>query len=486
MITFRCSCGKTYQLQDRVAGREVRCNQCQKTLLVPTQSQNEPVVPLEDQRSESAGVPAKSGDPRLAADPGSASPGGDAKWKAVPLPKHDDPEESPIVKAWQSGGSSYTKGGLAGIVVFVLLVGFFALFAGIQLGQIMSGFGGHSPYDHYGNADSTGSENVVELLKMQAVHFRGDAETEKTLQDKLTFPASEAAETVKEPDDAKRRAAMQQLAESRQKALNDWSRQQRLQQTADFYDSLASVLNVDTQDSGVAFELAFPTLEQPEQSAPAAKDWSVTDKTPIPFVVRTADGAPALLSLDGDPTGTAKGDKSKDPLGAVADALTSSDEKRLKDNQPHTISYRIDSASSGLVRVVWPGEGVAVAAELDGEKAKEFRFSLFLSEKSNAVHKPGKPEGIDKTLEFSSIALRLYTDTGFVEFTPTDKERLVPICELARTVWIALRIPANGNDAWRRTDHGLSGPLRIRRIELQVVPTGNGITFWIDHLAVGR
>lgn len=48
MISFSCSCGKKYQLPDRTAGREVRCNQCQKTLIVPDKSQTNPLVPLED------------------------------------------------------------------------------------------------------------------------------------------------------------------------------------------------------------------------------------------------------------------------------------------------------------------------------------------------------------------------------------------------------------------------------------------------------
>lgn len=58
MISFNCSCGKKYQLPDRVAGREVRCNQCQKTFLVPKQSQNDPVVPLDDlETTEPAPMP---------------------------------------------------------------------------------------------------------------------------------------------------------------------------------------------------------------------------------------------------------------------------------------------------------------------------------------------------------------------------------------------------------------------------------------------
>ena len=46
MIDFSCSCGKKYRLPDRNAEREVRCNQCEKTLIVPKQSQTEPVIPV--------------------------------------------------------------------------------------------------------------------------------------------------------------------------------------------------------------------------------------------------------------------------------------------------------------------------------------------------------------------------------------------------------------------------------------------------------
>ena len=38
MIIFSCSCGQKYHLPNRNAGREVRCNQCGKTLVVPNSS----------------------------------------------------------------------------------------------------------------------------------------------------------------------------------------------------------------------------------------------------------------------------------------------------------------------------------------------------------------------------------------------------------------------------------------------------------------
>jgi hypothetical protein len=35
MVATKCSCGKTYQLADELAGKKVRCKNCQSTFLVP-------------------------------------------------------------------------------------------------------------------------------------------------------------------------------------------------------------------------------------------------------------------------------------------------------------------------------------------------------------------------------------------------------------------------------------------------------------------
>jgi len=36
MITFKCRCGKVYRVEDRLAGREAKCQQCLQTFIIPT------------------------------------------------------------------------------------------------------------------------------------------------------------------------------------------------------------------------------------------------------------------------------------------------------------------------------------------------------------------------------------------------------------------------------------------------------------------
>ncbi|MCL2347882.1 MAG: ankyrin repeat domain-containing protein [Planctomycetaceae bacterium] len=36
MITFKCRCGKAYKVEDRLAGREAKCNKCMQTFIIPT------------------------------------------------------------------------------------------------------------------------------------------------------------------------------------------------------------------------------------------------------------------------------------------------------------------------------------------------------------------------------------------------------------------------------------------------------------------
>jgi len=408
MISFNCSCGKKYQLPDRIAGREVRCNQCEKTLIVPKQSQDAPVVPFNDQQAveekqaeqlvvpapdkppvivkESIPEPKPERQPKKASDsPGSKLPDDDGKAEqTTEVPK------TPQVRS--------KRGFLVPALIFVAVL--FGLAIGILVGSLSGG------------AKSTPVASQVVV-------------------------PSETTETV--------------IEES----------------------------TVDRETSPVEFKM-------PEYSL---QNWSVRQEEPIPFAVKTADAKPIELSLDGNPVEVHQAEKKEkekekekeDVLSMLDAAFSDAAPKVVVDTQEHKISFRITSESPETLRLIWPER---YPAELDGAQIKKFRLSLYLSEKANSAFKPVKPEGFDRVVEFSEISLRLTADTGYVEFVPADKSKLTSIVERARRGWLPLQIPIQGDETWKRTDHGLVGPLIVQRIELLVKPTGNGLTFWIDNLGI--
>lgn len=459
MISFSCSCGKTYQLPDRVAGREVRCNQCERTLLVPRESQTEPVVPLND-----APAATPSQETPEPANRDSAETQADSEAAAAP----ESPESDPPSRA-ATGVRSLLVPGVVLLVVAWFALCVFGFLVGLRLASS-------------GTAVQPDGAELVRNAEAQAAALRRSASSRQDeLRVGLTFPAAEAAVVVREPDAAARTAAMTSLMESRQKLEADWIAARRRERIADLLSGLSPALSRTPEDAATSPELdRIEALLQPPP--PTAADWKiVAGRIPIPFAVQTADGAPALLSLDGNPLETAAGDRKEEVLSAVAAALSAKDSETTND-QKHELSFRIDSAGSRPVRLVWPRDGVS--AELDIGTVKEFRFSFYLPEKANAVFKPGKPTGIDKTLELESLALRLSGDSGYIEFTPSDRATFQTLCEQARQAWAPLRIPMNGDPAWKRTDHGFFGPGIVRRIEWIVRPTGEGVTFWVDNLSI--
>jgi hypothetical protein len=115
MITFSCSCGKKYQLPDRLAGREVRCNQCGNALIIPT-----PELTSELPTSElSASEPTESTE-----NTGQPMPDSQHKttqWGNVPAPDGVKNEQSPIVSGWATG--PYQKGSSCILTIVLVLIG---------------------------------------------------------------------------------------------------------------------------------------------------------------------------------------------------------------------------------------------------------------------------------------------------------------------------------------------------------------------------
>ncbi len=526
MIKFTCSCGKHYELQDRIAGREVRCNQCHKTLLVPDKSQDGPVIPLEDRQAgnpnttSAQAAPAEKLKDTEKSEPKSdavtepaTEPGAVVDWNTATVPdstvqssaekpgtemKSDSnsakskgsssairlptageksqksESESGFTKA-QSTSAAETnppkKGGV-GILIFLLAI-VLALGAGTYLGKFISQY-----------TNSTFSADQRNTPQAKAIRLRKERETPSETPKPLQ--AATVAEKADKSEGEPRCSALKELAKTQKDAQSEWLVRQEEIRALDFYISVTDIFNSRQADAvnplGYREDLFHPALKTVK-----AADWAVSEQFPPLFEVRSIGGSATLISLDGNPVGLFKSDKSaagsRDALSSLQSALDGDKAGKNEPTQKHERSFRIDADGKDAVRVIWPAQG---EARLDGNRLKEIRFSLFAPEAANAKFKPGKPQGIDKAILFASFAIRLYTETGFVEFTPVDNARLVSLCERAKHDWNAVRIPMTGNDAWARRDHGLLGPLEIHRIEIIAQPTGDGATFWTDGLELAE
>lgn len=424
MISFNCSCGKKYQLPDRVGGREVRCNQCQKTLLVPKQSQDEPVVPLDDLKTTEQPpkaevrsnetipppLPEKSPDKPLQSDRSQnkkieTDPTNSA-WGDVPLPQttseNDDAQKTRSTGKINSEGQNGDLSVLEekpkrtfslGTFLLLLATTFITALVFLLIGYLLRGAM---------NGDSESYPARREIVSGFALHEQ-DPEPDNSVENMLVPVAKK--------------------------------------------------------------EYSF-------------RDWKVEGE-PITFTAKTADGKNISLTLDGNPVEASSGSQKEDVLSVVASAI--SDENDPSSASKHMVSLKVRSESPKTLRIIWPGEQ---PTQLDGSKIKEFQFSFYISDKSNAAFKPGKPDGIDKVLELADFSLRLCAETGYVEFIPTDKDKLISFVEKARKNWQSIQIPIDGNENWKRFDHGLVGPLNVQRIELHARPTGSGVVFWIDNLNI--
>ncbi|MDR1140144.1 MAG: zinc-ribbon domain-containing protein [Planctomycetaceae bacterium] len=128
MITFNCSCGKKYQLPDRLAGREVRCNQCGNALIIPNPEQIEPTeqIELTEQTEPTTDVVTSA----------TVSQYETEQWGTIPVPDGVKNEQSPIVSGWATG--PYQKGSSCILtIVLVLLGACSSFFVGFLAGSVL-------------------------------------------------------------------------------------------------------------------------------------------------------------------------------------------------------------------------------------------------------------------------------------------------------------------------------------------------------------
>ncbi|MDR2704524.1 MAG: zinc-ribbon domain-containing protein, partial [Planctomycetaceae bacterium] len=119
MITFSCSCGKKYQLPDRLAGREVRCNQCGNALIIPTSEQSETIESTDDIVTSATETKHEN-----------------TQWGKIPVPNGEKNEQSPIVSGWATG--PYQKGSSCILTIVLVLLGAgSAFFAGFLAGSLL-------------------------------------------------------------------------------------------------------------------------------------------------------------------------------------------------------------------------------------------------------------------------------------------------------------------------------------------------------------
>ncbi len=557
MIEFSCSCGKKYRLPDRNAGREVRCNQCTKTLVVPNGSQTEPVIPLSDSielviepeelaveqqelglvdekptlktKTETKAEPAefrletpasepqptptaaanpfainrqgavKPKEPEKAKEPerpkttvaepkkvvpnpvatASKSSSGTAKTSptdaakegfdaAVPLP-HADPDTPRFLSGAQTGSQ------LSSCLLLALLV--FALgLAGVSGGVL----GWFSSKVFSPGSGTGGLGPVVDELAEQYTVAESTAEEQKTkLADQIKQYGVDVDEAIKQTDDTKRLDAMKQAQELRKTILADRDREALQAANAKFLLHLSDEFEriaTSTPETVTPLKVDLSAFEKSEAVKLQFADWNVAKDPLFRFDVRTADDAPILLSPDIDPTSLKKGQK-----GTLDDlAVALDDSNALKGSETHAVSLRIDSASSRELAVVWPRERNAGIA---GTGMKAIGFCVYLSNDANKVHKPTKPQGVDKTLEFADFRLRVGNGFGYVDYVLAEKDRII-LCEKSRISWMAFSIPVDGNDVWKRTENGRSNSQPVDYIEFRATPTGQGVSFWLDNLKV--
>jgi len=364
MIEFSCSCGKKYRLPDRNAEREVRCNQCEKTLIVPKQSQTEPVVPVGQPEIVPAVVEPKvepTASPVVAVSKSEPIKPIVIERKNPFTPTTPPPVETPspvpadasqTVSLDIRGSGMVSCGTLAFLLVALIGVGI----VGVVLGR---------------------------------------------------FSIGSAPPEIEKPE--------------------------------------------------------APVAPPPVESTPStfsADEWTIGENTLPFFEIRTADGARAELSLDGDPTAAKTGKKST--LDEIAVALD--DDHSSKKTETHSVSLRIDSESAEELCVVWPKSR---NAGLDEAEIKELKFCVYFS-------------GAVKLADFR---LRLGDGFGDTEFVLAEKDRNV-LCEKGRITWYSVSVPIDGNDRWQRTERGRMTPRTVDFIEFRARPTGNGVSFWIDNLAI--
>ncbi|MGL4594269.1 MAG: hypothetical protein ACRCUY_06025 [Thermoguttaceae bacterium] len=541
MISFNCSCGKKYQLPDRNAGREVRCNQCQKNLIVPNQSQSDPVCPANEsfpKRTETeaeksvqeSGIPVSPSKDSVSV-PAPISPSEfSAKQQNLDSPskqkvaeshktenaktendktenskiehnktendktenskiehnktENDKTENSKIEhdktdqeRAASEESSQSNKPSSTSSFVRFFAVMCIALLVGTILGIRLSPF--FLPEMQIGNQTNVSSSaesrklgRIVELIQTSV-----DANREK-LKTKIADRASEVEQAVSNPDFQARRSAMQQIAKSRKENRDAWLKEEQKMEISQI------LLNVEKKMASLGTNGDISDEEIAAILSPSAS-FSTTNEgrielnlLPIPFIGETVDGGPILVSFDKNPV-----PQTKDVLSELASTLGS---ENSANKLAHDISIRVDSASSTPLRLLWPAAPLVESDAIDASTIKEISFCIYIPDKINQLFKPTKPDGSDKVIRLAQFALRLHTPAGFVEWKPADMSQLASLCDQSGREWMLLSIPFDGNEQWKRTEHGISGDLKFTQIEIDAKPTGEGISFWIDNLKIEK
>jgi hypothetical protein len=175
MITFSCSCGKKYQLPDRLAGREVRCNQCGNALIIPNPE------PAESENTAAlAQTPAQTPTPASAAV---AAPQHKTNhWGKIPLPNGEKNEHSPIVSGWATG--PYQKGSSCILTIVLVLLGAGGAFVGGFLaGSFVHNFNSSQLADHSESEEPDTSDTAEDVAKDTAEKETSDVSTTYTAAD---------------------------------------------------------------------------------------------------------------------------------------------------------------------------------------------------------------------------------------------------------------------------------------------------------------
>jgi hypothetical protein len=195
MITFNCSCGKKYQLPDRNAGREVRCNQCGKTLTVPAVS-SDVNDNVSNSVSEAALAPAETNtEANVATNRGLTPPALENTIENEIESDFEnvfDNEQSKTAEVAGSGGNSVISIILAAVITFLLGSGL-GFVIGLKSGVPSPAVGTVSETELSAGAGdvSPPAENAPEVSGRTSAPAETNTETNVATNKMLSSPASE-------------------------------------------------------------------------------------------------------------------------------------------------------------------------------------------------------------------------------------------------------------------------------------------------------
>ncbi|MDR1962730.1 MAG: hypothetical protein LBQ50_03015 [Planctomycetaceae bacterium] len=286
MITFTCLCGKKYQLPDRHAGREVRCNQCGNPLIVPHQSQAEPTEVLPQQMDQphvaSQELASQQEIPQQEI----------AQWGHVPVPNGEKNEQSPIVSGW-STGPYQKKSSCILTIVLVLLGAGVSFFAGFLAGSLLRSAvpTHHHDFSEYGN-----EEIADEEIEVSEIHEFSAADWNINDEDSLVRFAVQTADAKpirisldKNPVVGKTKGALDDIAE----ALKTDEKPKEVQE----HNRSLQIYS----ESGTEFRFVFPSQGSANLDAGKFREIHfglyVPDQANAPFKPEKPEGIDKVLVL---------------------------------------------------------------------------------------------------------------------------------------------------------------------------------------------